>query len=153
MNDKHVKNLSFSILASFCIGVSISQVISLIISYLIGAGEFYPVNPLVIENFGNELNATMAQTLLSGGLGVAFGFANLVWKLENWSLLKRSIVHFLIGLFAISSVAYFMGWAGGSVYNIALFLLIFILIYAIIWLASWFYTAHNIKKMNESLQK
>ena len=75
------------------IGLSISFIITLIISVIINKGEYYPVVPQLTALCGNELNAVVIQTICSLLYGAAFGGASVIWEIENWSLLKQTVIH------------------------------------------------------------
>ena len=51
-------------LLGFPIGIAIGYLITVIISICIRDGKFYPVNPVLIDTMGNELNAVLLQTAL-----------------------------------------------------------------------------------------
>ena len=78
------------------IGLSISFIITLIISVIINKGEYYPVVPQLTALCGNELNAVVIQTICSLLYGASFGGASVIWEIENWSLLKQTVIHCLV---------------------------------------------------------
>ena len=47
------------------IGLAISYIVTLIVSIIVGKGNYYPVVPDTINTFGTELNAVIIQTVLS----------------------------------------------------------------------------------------
>ena len=92
------------------IGLSISFIITLIISVIINKGEYYPVMPKLTALCGNELNAVVIQTVCSLIYGAAFGGASVIWDMENWSLLKQTVIHCLIISVSMLPIAYCMYW-------------------------------------------
>ena len=78
------------------IGLSISFIITLIISVIINKGEYYPVVPQLTALCGNELNAVVIQTICSLIYGAAFGGTSVIWEIENWSLLKQTVIHCIV---------------------------------------------------------
>lgn len=151
MRNRNAKPCIFNIFTAFCIGVTISYIIELVISYYIGTGEFYPVSPMLISRFGNELTATFVQTLIGGFLGVFLGAFSMVWNLEHWSLLRRTVVHFFMTFIMVTTVSGYMGWISFSVREFLIFLLIFLLVYLVIWIAIWLSISYTLKKLNKSL--
>lgn len=76
------------------IGITISTSISLFISLMIG--DYSPTALSLIEMTGSVLSAALFQYLASGILGFICGFGSAIWQLEHWSILKRTIIHFLL---------------------------------------------------------
>ena len=89
---------------------SISFIITLIISVIINKGEYYPVVPQLTALCGNELNAVVIQTICSLLYGAACGGASVIWKIENWSLLKQTVIHCLVISVSMLPIAYCMYW-------------------------------------------
>ena len=78
------KQLLIRGLIGAAVGFFICYFITIITSVIIGNGEFYPVVPQAIELFGTELNAVIAQTIISmiygailGGTSVNYSFTDL----------------------------------------------------------------------------
>ena len=92
------------------IGLSISFIITLIISVIINKGEYYPVVPQLTALCGNELNAVVIQTICSLIYGAAFGGTSVIWEIENWSLLKQTVIHCIVISVSMLPIAYCMYW-------------------------------------------
>ena len=88
------------------IGLAISYIVTLIVSIIVGKGNYYPVVPDTINTFGTELNAVIIQTVLSMLYGAVWGGASVIWELENWSLLKQSATHLILVSVATFPVAF-----------------------------------------------
>ena len=134
------------------IGLSISFIITLIISVIINKGEYYPVVPQLTALCGNELNAVVIQTICSLIYGAAFGGASVIWETDNWSLLKQTVLHFLVITISLFPIAYFMYWMPHSFLGIVGYIAIFFLIYFSIWIAQYFAMKKRIQAFNDKVK-
>ena len=119
------------------IGLSISFIITLIISVIINKGEYYPVMPKLTALCGNELNAVVIQTVCSLIYGAAFGGASVIWDMENWSLLKQTVIHCLMP---------------HNFWGIAGYIAIFFFIYFFIWFSQYFAMKKRIQEFNNKVK-
>ena len=134
------------------IGLSISFIITLIISVIINKGEYYPVMPKLTALCGNELNAVVIQTVCSLIYGAAFGGASVIWDMENWSLLKQTVIHCLIISVSMLPIAYCMYWMPHSFLGIAGYIAIFFFIYFFIWFSQYFAMKKRIQEFNDKVK-
>lgn len=134
------------------IGVAISFVITVFISLAIGDGKFYPVVPELINDCGSEMNAVLLQTVLSLLYGAAFGGASVVWNIENWSILKQTLVHLIVCSVATFPIAFFCRWMNHTLGGILSYILIFFAVYLGIWLSLYFLYKKRIKELNEKIK-
>ena len=123
------------------IGLSISFIITLIISVIINKGEYYPVVPQLTALCGNELNAVVIQTICSLLYGAAFGGASVIWEIENWSLLKQTVIHCLVISVTTLPIAYCMYWMPHF------------FIYFFIWFAQYFAMKKRIQEFNDKVKQ
>ena len=134
------------------IGLSISFMITLIISVIINKGEYYPVVPQLTALCGNELNAVVIQTICSLLYGAAFGGASVIWEIENWSLLKQTVIHCLVISVSMLPIAYCMYWMPHSFLGIAGYIVIFFSIYFFIWFSQYFAMKKKIQAINDKVK-
>jgi hypothetical protein len=134
------------------VGLSISFIITLTISVIINKGEYYPVVPQLTALCGNELNAVVIQTICSLLYGAAFGGASVIWEIENWSLLKQTVIHCLVISVSMLPIAYCMYWMPHSFLGIAGYIVIFFSIYFFIWFAQYFAMKKRIKTFNDKVK-
>ena len=134
------------------IGLSISFIITLIISVIINKGEYYPVMPKLTALCGNELNAVVIQTVCSLIYGAAFGGASVIWDMENWSLLKQTVIHCLIISVSMLPIAYYMYWMPHNFWGIAGYIAIFFFIYFFIWFSQYFAMKKRIQEFNNKVK-
>ncbi len=147
------KNVVKRCLLGAPIGVMISTLITICISYAIGDGVFYPVVPELAESMGSEINAVMFQFCLSLLYGALCAGASAVWEVERWSLLRQTVIHFLIISVAMLPVAYFTRWMSHDVPGVLRYFGIFIGVYVLIWAAQYFPMKYRVKKLNEGIKK
>lgn len=149
MKQKLIKRAGMGLLE----GIAIGFLISLLVSMCIGDGNFYSVQPHLIDKMGNELNAVIFQTVLCALLGTGFGMASVIWEIESWSLAKQSGVYFLIACVIMLPVSYVADWMHHSVVGVLIYFGIFALIFALIWVARYLFWKNKIKKMNDTVKK
>lgn len=132
-------------------GIGISMIISLLISILIGQGKYYPCAPQLIGEMG-EIPAVILQTVLSALLGAAFCGGSVVWEIESWSLLKQTVIYFLLGAVTMLPCAYALYWTKRSITGLLIYLLVFIVLFAVIWVIQYLLEKKAVERMNEKLQ-
>ena len=137
-------------LLGFVIGVFISTTIALLISVCIGS--YASAAPDLISRMGSELNANIAQYLLSGVLGFGFAAASTVFEIDSWNFTKQTIAHFIILIVLYFPIAITLGWVPFNFRSILIYALIWIVVYAIIWFAQYHFWKKRTAKMNEKIQ-
>lgn len=135
------------------IGITISYLISIIISYLAGSKEYIPCAPAFLALFASSLQAVCVQTLLSVFLGAAFSLASLIWNIESWSLLKQSFIHFLCLSITMFPIAWLMHWMSHTIFGILIYIVLFFLIYLCIWLIMYQIQKREVQRINQHLKK
>jgi hypothetical protein len=135
------------------LGLTISTFITILISAIIGDGKFHAVPPMLIEDCGGELNAVVIQAVCSMIYGAAWSVADLIWKMEKWSLTRQTITHLLVISLSALPISYLMHWVPRSLGGTLAYFGIFFAIYLVIWLVQY----HNMKKqilqMNKKYQE
>lgn len=138
-------------------GVFISQTIILLISIILSLSNhviiFSATPPLLIDQMGNELYASITQYFLAGVLGAGFSASSLIWQMTHWSPLKQSLIHFLILSCIMLPIAWFAYWMPHTLFGFLSYFAIFIVLYLIIYAIISFSTKAKIKKMNQTLQE
>lgn len=133
------------------IGLAISTAITIFASLIYGDGNYYPVVPTLVEQCGNEINAVMAQMIASLLYGAVWAGASVIWEMDDWSLLRQTVTHLIVGLLATFPVAYLMYWMKHSISGIVGYFAIFIGIYIVIWITIYNRTKREITKLNEKV--
>ena len=133
------------------IGLAISTIITIIISVIINDGNFYPVVPSLVDDFGSQLNAVLVQSLCSLLYGAVWGGTSIIWELDSWGLLKQTTTHLIICSSATFPIAYFMHWMPKNLIGIFIYVGIFLAIYFGIWLSQYFAIKARLKELNNSI--
>ena len=97
-------------MSGFPLGVFIGYTITIILSLFWGEGYYWAVVPALVEQCGNEINAVILQFILSGVLGSVCAASSVIWENDNWSILKQTVIHFVIISFTMLPIAYFAHW-------------------------------------------
>lgn len=140
-------------LLGFPLGIAIEYVIAVMISIIVGNGSFYLVKPELIDMMGNELNAVVLQTVLSGIMGTGFAMASVIWEIDSWSMAKQSGIYFAVACIVMFPVAYVTNWMSHDVVGILSYVVVFVGIFVFIWLTQYFVWKRRIRKMNDGVQK
>lgn len=133
------------------IGITIGHGITILISLSTGTGKFVPCVPELVAAVGNEVYAVLVQTLLCGAMGGGFAAAGWIWRVERWSLLKRTFLNFGAGALLMLPVAYFLYWMEHSLRGFCIYFGIFALIFAAVWLIQYGIWKWNVGKLNKKL--
>lgn len=138
-------------LLGFMIGVFIGETILIINSVLAGKGIFYPINPLLISREGPQLTKVIIQYFLTGIIGMTFAASSIIFELDNWSLLKETVIHFCITSVVMYFCGFFCNWFDHTVIATILWFAVFIVIYILFWLGFTLYYRIAVRKINDVL--
>lgn len=116
------------------IGIAIGNIITVIISLIFGGGSYIVCTEEFIALVGNESAAAAVQTLLCGLMGAGFAAASLIWEADSLSLLKQTVICFLIYSAIMFPIAFLANWMEHSVIGAAVYMGEFAAIFAVIWL-------------------
>lgn len=140
-------------LLGFPLGVFIGYSITILISAGWGAGAYSAVVPQLAQQTGSEISAVVLQYVLSGVLGAACAAGSVVWEMNDWSLLKRTVIHFIILTASMFPIAWFAWWMPRTPLGIALYIGIFAAMYAIIFVVQYLFWKKKINNINAGIQK
>ena len=147
------KKIFYRALIGFPIGISIGNLIMILISLGWANGYYSPCVPDLITAMGNEINAVIIQTVLCGLLGSGFSVSSVIWEIEHWSIVKQTGIYFLIISVIMLPIAYFMYWMKHSFIGFLSYFGIFVLIFVVMWIIQFIIGKNNIKRMNEKLSE
>lgn len=140
-------------LLGFPLGVFIGYTITILISLINGTGAYLPAVPQLALQMGSQLGAVVLQYALAGVLGAACAGGSCVWEMPDWSLLKQTIVHFLILTTSMFPIAWFTWWMPHTVAGALLYIGIFVALYLIIFAIMYFFWKSKIKRMNNCIRE
>lgn len=147
------KKLILQGLLGFPVGITLGLAITLLISWIIGDGIYYPVVPDFARAMGGELRAMTLQTLLCGLMGSGFAMASLIWKVEHWSLARQTGLYFAAVCGLMLPIAYVSNWMEHSVGGILSYCGIFLGVFAIVWVSQYLVWRGRIRRINDKIQK
>lgn len=105
----------------------------------------------------NDIESSVATIWLSMGgsifLGIYFAIAAFIFTVEEWSPLKKTMIHFMLSLTVYFIVAFTLGWVPVNIIAIFISTLIFILIYILFWVGFNLYYRRVTASLNETLQQ
>lgn len=134
-------------------GIVLGLFISLVFNYLYGSTHYYPSSPQFSEHFTNSLNAVLVSIILWATIGLLFSLGAIIFEVENWSLLKRTIINFFIYYLGFTPLAILAGWFPLNIYYLISFTITFILIYIIMWLVNVAISRHQINEINKRIKE
>lgn len=137
----------------FPLGITLGYLITILISLGWANGYYVPCVPELISATGNEINAVILQTLLSGIIGTGFAASSVIWDIDNWSTVKQTGIYFSIISIIMLPIAYLAYWMEHSVRGFLIYFGIFVFIFAISWITMYVVGKNNVKKMNAKLFK
>jgi len=140
-------------LLGFPLGIAMGYIITILISLVTGGGSYHPVAPELIEEFGNEINAVVFQTILCGILGSSFSASSIIWELEQWSIAKQTGVFLLITSCVMLPIAYFAYWMERTLLGFVLYYAVFLAVFFIIWLIQYTIWRIKIRDINRKVKE
>lgn len=147
------KKLIYRCLLGAPIGVLVSLIITIIISLCTGNGEYFPAPHELMDFCGNTITAVCIQMVCSLLIGAIAGGSSVIWDVEQWSLLKQTLIHFIVISIPFFTVGYILNWLPHHLYGALGYAGAFILVYLIMWVSIYFSIKTKIKKMNSQLQE
>ena len=127
------------------------------IGYMMNVGMSCPTGhylagvPELISKVG-DLRAAQMLLFYSGLIGASFGLMMFVWEREEWSLLKRTVIYFVVNLIVMVVSAYQMCWIGKSVWSLVVFIAMFIAIFTVCWFVSYAIAKKRTQQLNAGLK-
>ena len=123
---------------------------------LIGAWIIYLEVPGYLTEVGVSFGDVLTM-LFSGIYGALAMGSTVVYDIESWSILKATIVHFLVtmvGMIVFFAVGIVIGEIELPEKNVLIIMSVcFVGAYIIIWLVQYLIYRYKVKKMNEELRQ
>ncbi len=134
-------------LNGFTLGVTIGVFISIFINFFFKTNYFSIATPYLINKFSSNI-ATLLCILAYGFIGVVSSLSNIVFFKEDISLIKATIIHFLLVQISLIIFGYLFAWLS---YYFILVLPISFVIYMIFWLINFLYYKKQISSLNSKV--
>ncbi|MGT2799523.1 DUF3021 domain-containing protein [Streptococcus marmotae] len=144
-------------LYSASLGVTIGLSISLLMSAIFGHGTYLSLNPTstlgqyYLQHF-NLVEVMLISALIWAAIGLLFQIVNRIFK-QDWSLLKMTVVHFLLTAIGFTSLGVLAGWFPLNLPWLLFFEMIFVVIYALIFFINYQAMKKQVTAINQSLRK
>lgn len=127
-------------LLGFMYGVFIGQTIVLLESLFVGDGNFYALTTYLVDHTKTKLAAAFIQYLITGLIGSTFAAGTVIFEVENWSLIGKTVLHFVITSVVMYIAGFLCGWFPHTVISTLLWFGLFIVIYIIFWICFYNFT-------------
>ncbi len=135
----------------FIYGVFIGQTILILESLFKGDGNFYFVSKSLLDLAGTKIGGVIIQYFLTGLIGTTFAATTVIFEMDSWSLLRQSILHFIITSIVMYAAGFLCGWFPHTLGSTLIWFGVFIVVYAIFWISFTLYYKNKVKKINEAL--
>ena len=110
------------------------------------------VSSMLVARMGRVPAAILVQSLVSGLYGSFALAGTLFYDIEQWSLTRSSVMHFLVIAVLYVPTAMFLGWANSAT-EILIVEGILLVAYFIIWLVIYLRYKKKVRSLNEMLKK
>ena len=152
MTKKEIKKaIAKRAVLGFIYGVFIGQTILIIESLFMRDGNFYAVSASLLELAGTKIAAVIIQYFLTGIIGLTFASTTVIFEMDEWSLLRQTITHFIITSIVMYVAGFLCGWFPHTVGSTLVWFGVFVVVYLIFWICFSLYYKNKVKKMNEAL--
>ncbi len=138
-------------LLGIAISLAVSQIITLIVSLCIHNGTYYPFYPILEKKYGSQLGAMCVQTVINAVYGLVFGLSTFIFSKDHWSLVRQTVVHFLLITTCCLIGGWLCYWYPHSVAGFLFALAEYVVTYFIIWFCVYQSYRKQVKKINDSL--
>ena len=126
--------------------------IGMILGIFIGAGFWYLMSGEV-PGTSTGLSAMMLHLLLSGVLGMVANGSSVIYEIEEWSIIRATITHFIIAMGVFYVIAFTLRWFSPADPACWIMSAIMVIVYFTIWMVQSLIFKHKVKRMNEGLRK
>ena len=152
MTNKEIKKaVAKRAVLGFIYGVFIGQTILILESLMMRDGNFYAVSSSLLELVGTKITAVIIQYFLTGIIGLTFASTTVIFEMDEWSLLRQTIIHFIITSIVMYIAGFLCGWFPHTVVSTLVWFGVFVVVYLIFWICFSLYYKNKVKKMNEAL--
>ncbi|MBI0111143.1 DUF3021 domain-containing protein [Lactobacillus sp. W8093] len=134
-------------------GTLYGLIVSLFFNFSNKNSVYYPSVPSFSAKFATPLNAMTVSVILWSLMGLVFGFGSFVFVIRQWSILKRTIVSFIIYYIGFTPLAFLAGWFPANIVNFMIFTGLFILIYVAVWFIRSYRVIREIREINNKIKK
>lgn len=109
------------------------------------------ISPYLADHFDTEIAGVIIQYFITGILGAGFAAGSLIFEMDKWSLLKQTVLHFLISSIIMYFAGFFCGWFPHNLVSTIIWFAVFIVIYIIFLISFYTYFKKKTKEINEKI--
>ncbi|WP_026907339.1 DUF3021 domain-containing protein [Paucisalibacillus globulus] len=106
-----------------------------------------------VANIEATVSEIWINMLCSFILGIYYGLSSFIFESNDWSILKQTVIHFIMSITIFSIIATSIGWVKINMTSILWTSIIFITIYAIIAICFYRHYKKIEENMNANLEK
>lgn len=126
--------------------------VGMILGIFIGAGFWYLL-PHETADVSQTMGKLVLHLLLSGVLGMVANGSSVIYGIDEWSIARSTITHFVISMGTLYAVAFVLGWFYPSEPICWIMSAICAAAYFLIWLIQYLIMKTKVKRINEELRK
>lgn len=136
----------------FALGMMLGTIITAVSTTMEYAdGTVYLCTKEFNSFIGDPLLAFVIQALVSGIYGMIAMGGSSVYYIENWSILRATVSHFIATVSCYYITAFFLRWISPSVFDCFIMFMLFLIPYFIIWLSKYLSYRSQINEINKEL--
>lgn len=143
------KTVIKKIVIGFLVGAACGNLISLMMS-LFSGGDIRLISEALGARLGTVLGIAV-QSVLSGIYGAVCVGGTVYYDIDDWSLLKATLIHYLSIMVSFSVVSAVLSWLPPDVLTYLAVILTFTFVFFIIWLVMYLRWKKQIAEMNREL--
>ena len=140
-------------LNSFIYAVAINVILAFVIMAIVDQPDFVPLVPDYVAYFESKYVALLLQIILIGMTSAVFGAGSVILEVERWSLLKQSLIYFIVTTIVWVPVSMFC-WrvdkypvAGISI------MLSYTFSYLVTWIIQYYMCKKSVAEINQKLEE
>lgn len=118
-----------------------------------GIATFIAITILKFTGTHVTVSEIWFHMLLSFILGIYFGLSSLIFSENGMSILKQTVIHFMLSIVVYFIVAFIGEWVPFTPFAIIISALIFTAIYSFYWTGYYLYYTKVAEKLNENLNR
>lgn len=126
--------------------------VGMILGIFVGAGFWY-LFPHESMDDSEVMRQLVLHLLLSGVFGMVANGSSAIYGIDEWSIARATITHFVITMGTFYTVAFTLGWFYPSDPVCWIMTVVCIVGYFMIWLVQYQLFKGKVKRMNEELRK
>jgi len=90
--------------------------------------------------------------MLYAVLGCSFAATTVIWEIDNWSIARQTVTHFVISATTMMPIAWFGHWMERTAMGFIIYLVVFVVIFATMWLTQYFIRKNKINRLNQKIK-